>query len=70
MIKGINPKSENYKDTRKMLFSLNDICELAEPGFQQKRLTYDEFLTDPFGKKKEKPKLDPMDEDEEYKAMH
>lgn len=52
MIKGINPQNETYHDTKKMLLSLDEILTQNDPTYMQSRLTYLEFLKDPFMKKK------------------
>ena len=52
MIKGIEPSSETYKDTKKMLFSLGEILTKNDPSYVQSRLTYQEFLNNPSMKKK------------------
>ncbi len=52
MIKGLDPKSETYKDTKKMLFSLNEILSENDPTFMQSRQSYQEFLNNPSLEKK------------------
>lgn len=69
MMKGIDPTSETYKDTRQMFYSLRDILEANDPDFMESRITYQEFLQDPFGLKKQQIDPDNIDEDAEYKTM-
>lgn len=44
MIRGINPKAENHKDIRKMLYSLHDISTAANPDKELNRISYDQLL--------------------------
>lgn len=50
MIRGINPKADNYKDIRQMLSSLKEIWESNEPQNVARKMTYEQFILDPFSK--------------------
>lgn len=66
MMSGIDPKSETHKDTKNMLFSLRDILEQANPDWLKSRITYLEFLKDPWQKKSS----DLKKETEQTKELH
>ena len=51
IIEGLDPRSEKHKDTQNMLHSLRDIIEQANPDWMKTRLTYLEFLKNPWQKK-------------------
>ena len=66
MIKGLDPKSETYKDTKKMLFSLNEILSENDPTFMQSRQSYQEFLNNPSLEKKKLNKGEIIRAETEY----
>lgn len=53
MIKGINPKARNHVDIRKRLDSLRDLWNSNDPNSLAFKITYEQFLKDPFAYSKQ-----------------
>ena len=68
MLEGINPNHETHKDTKKMLFSLRDIIDKSNPEWKNSRMTYLEFLKDPWQKTKTREVKD-SEQENEYLSM-